>query len=453
MNDPDQLLELTARYMEGATSVEETRALQEMLRSDAALRRRFLSYMNIDSVLGGMVVARHEAVASPLSRSPGKRTRTWRRTAGVLGLAALVVVCAGVWRAWPGRGAGSESPAVVAAPRSASVALVTATHHALWTDPNVELALNSGEMPAGMLRLAAGRVEFLLPDGATMVVQGPAAFRFADRKRIDLAEGRVICSCPTPESRLTVVTPQTEVVDLGTVFSVETRDDQSTHVAVLSGEVEVRGAQSQRLRQGEAAEVRTSRVTRLEPLSAAECERLEKAMRIEFKADSNTPNQLSDAGFEQDGPLWHGTDPCLERMPTGGRSGGAMRIRAQNHPFWPLAKQDVRTGDISGQLVSASVWACTPGSDRLRERQHAVLKLAFVDAEGREFACATRHFLKADSPSDEFVQAVVAAKAPAGTHGVQVQLILNAARLKSGSVIFDDVSMVTGDWALPLKNP
>jgi ferric-dicitrate binding protein FerR (iron transport regulator) len=442
MNSSARLLELAALYSHGTVTADELHTLEGALRNDAAFRKQFLRYLNVDSVLGGMAPLGTSGTSVLSSVAVGNRRNVAFAMAGIV---AAVAVAVSIW--WQR-----------SVPRNLSdtpIAVVTAMTNARWADPNVELALNSGEMPSGPLRLTAGRVEFFLADGATAVVQGPAEFRFAERKRIVVTQGRIVCSCPTPESRVTVVTPETEIVDLGTVFSVEARPDQSTRVAVLRGEVEVKGTQPQRLRQGDVAEVTKTQVIRLDPLSAEESERLAGLWQAEFLPNADMPNRLLDPGMEQGlaSKLWHGTAECLEATPTDGRSGAAIRIRAHSHRFWPLVKQDLNTGDISGKLVAASVWGATPGDDRLSGRQHAVLKLAFIDAEGREFACATRRFLNAGSIPDRFEQATVAAKAPTGASGVQVQLILNATGLKSGSIIFDDASLMIGNALAALPIP
>lgn len=443
MTDSDRLLELAGRYAEGTADAEDVRMLETALRADAEFRRRFLRYMNVDAMLGGASAASQGVGIAAATLADRQAVRVRRIAFSLGGVAATIAVCTSIW--W------HHSAAATAA----NFAVLTATTDARWSDPNVELALSSGEMPSGLLQLEAGSVEFLLVDGATVIMQGPVKFHFVGRKRIVMVEGRVVCSCPTIESRVTVETPQAEIVDLGTVFSVEARLDQSTRVAVLSGEVEVKGAQPQRVRKGEAVEVRTKQVTRLEPMSPAESERLARALRPEYAQDADAPNLLADPGFEQGVPshIWHGTDECLESMAQGGRSGGAVRIRARSHRFWPLVKQIVKTGDISGKLVAVSVWGMTPAGDPLHGRQHSVLKLAFVDADHREFACASRRFLDSDSVKDKYEQVAVAATAPAGTHGVQVQLILNAAGQKTGSVIFDDAVLVIGDVPRLPHNP
>ena len=84
----------------------------------------------------------------------------------------------------------------------------------------------------------------------------------------------------------------------------------------------------------------------------------------------------------------------------------------------------------------------SPGDDPLSDRQRAVLKIAFLNAEGREFACSTRHYLHTARRTGEYVPMEIAASAPAGTHSIEVQLLLAASTLRSGSVCFDDAVLL-----------
>ena len=97
---------------------------------------------------------------------------------------------------------------------------------------------------------------------------------------------------------------------------------------------------------------------------------------------------------------------------------------------------------LLGEDERRLLWAMSPPDDPIWERQFAVLKIAFLNAEGREFACSARHFLHQGLPPGVYVPAQLAAQAPPGTRRVEVQLMLAAGNLKSGSLYFDDASLV-----------
>ena len=104
--------------------------------------------------------------------------------------------------------------------------------------------------------------------------------------------------------------------------------------------------------------------------------------------------------------------------------------------------QDVPTGPIVGRRLFASVWAASAEDDPLEDRQRAILKVVFLDAAGREFGDAQRHFLGGGELRGKYVQASVGVIAPAGTVGVWFQVLLNARGRNAGSVRFDEPRLV-----------
>ena len=436
MNEP-HWEHLIHSHLDDALTEPEQAEFESLMIESASARRRFWELAEVHGLareaarLAWAEDAAHEAPTG--FRSEGSKLTRWLQWRPLWAAAAAVLVLVGVlWFR------------VERARTAAPFATLMATTNARWADPNVELALSSGERLAGPLRLESGRAEFQMVDGATVVLDGPASVRFAERKVVFVDEGRVFCQCPTPESRLSVITPQTKVVDLGTEFSVEARADASTRVAVLSGKVDVKSPNAGVLTAGEAVEVRRDVVVRLKPLTPEEMQALmPESVSTTVTHRDGGQNKLADPGLESALPstLWRGTDECLQSAIAAGRTGNAVRIRAGRKSY-PIVKQRVETGDVSGRVVQASVWAMSPADDPLSERQFAVLKIAFLNSAGREFACSARHFLHQGLPPGVYVPAQLAAQAPPGTRSVEVQLMLAASSLKSGSVCFDDASLV-----------
>ena len=253
MNTNDPRFELIRRHRDGEATAEDLAQLGSSLRNDASFREAYVRYMNLDVALGA--VAKTNSPPVKVNVSFRSRWLQWRPLAAA---AAVFLLMGTLWF-------GVERTKTLT-----PFAMLMATTNARWADPNTEMALNSGEPVKGPLRLESGRAEFQLVDGATVVLDGPASVRFAERKVVFVDEGRVFCQCPTPESRLSVITPQTKVVDLGTEFSVEARADASTRVAVLSGKVDVKSPNAGVLTAGEAVDVRRGAVVRLKPLTPEE---------------------------------------------------------------------------------------------------------------------------------------------------------------------------------------
>lgn len=86
MNPHQQRLELARRYVEGTATADETRALEEALRTDAEFRRQFLRYANVDAALGsGRLFVAPVARAAPVAHRPA--WLQWRPlTAAAVGL-------------------------------------------------------------------------------------------------------------------------------------------------------------------------------------------------------------------------------------------------------------------------------------------------------------------------------------------------------------------------------
>lgn len=430
MKEHTHLLEQIGRYVDGAATREEVQELEAALRTDAALRQTFLRYLSLDSALAGTGPALAVVPGSKPARP--KISRWWL---GISAAAAAVVL--GVASAF------LSSPVDPGKIRQPPFAVLAAANDAVWADPNVELALRAGELPPGPLQLESGSAEFLCQDGATVVLRGPGAVRFPERKRVFVESGRLFCRCPSPESRLAVETPATEILDLGTEFAVEARADRSTRVAVLSGEVQVGKSAPRRLRKGEAVEVRGDGILVIAPLAREEFSELLLASPAVNEAVLHGVNLLRDPSFESGlgAQSWSGTEGNIEAA-SQARTGSGVRVFAHGIAQWPQCHQTYASDDIAGRLVVASVWAAVAPGDALRGRQSALLKIAFKNDEGRDFAFAMQRFAGAKSEPGRFEQIQVAAFAPPGTRRVQLQLMLQSDLKDSGSVIFDDASLI-----------
>jgi hypothetical protein len=338
------------------------------------------------------------------------------------------------------------APDASAETRFVPYATLVAARDAVWADPNVDQALSAGELPEVGLKLDAGTAEFLLADGATVIARGPAAVRFPARGRVAVDLGRVFCRCPTPASRVVVETPAGDVIDLGTEFAVEARPDRTARVAVVSGEVRIGSASGPSLRKGQSADVRGDGQLVVRPLLPAELEEVFGVLPPAWAPGLAGANRLVDSGFDRGlaADTWGGTEGHLALDPRG-RSGPGVRVSAHGFASFPLCRQFVRTGDIGGKLVVASVWAATPADDPLSPGQFAGLKVVFLDARDREFGFVKQHLLTGRPIPGRFEQARLAAIAPPGTAAVSVQLILYASRRQKGTVVFDDALMAVTD--------
>jgi hypothetical protein len=408
------MLELAARYADGIATPDEVTTLNDALRRDPQLRHAYLRYLNVDAALASAAAA-----ARPASTHRARPRRM------IAGLAALLTLAACAWLVLHGRSVTAAPPAVL-----------IASTDAVWADADIELALRGGDTPTGLLRLKSGMAEFRLAHGATALILGPAAVRFPNPNQVEVQSGKALCRCPTPESRITLTTPATRIVDLGTEFAVEVAEGRpSTKVAVVSGEVRVGTAHTRVLRKGEAAEVGPDSVPRLTPLPAETLAQL-LAADMPRSLDDAGPNLLSPAA-------WRITEGNVELSPTEWQ----IDVHARGHRMWPGARQTVVTGDIAGRLVVATVNAESPTDEPLVERQYAILKVSFLDENDREFATSYRHFLQSTEGPGATATAQVAAFAPPNTREVEVQLLLSARGQRDGSARFTHPRLVIAPTA------
>jgi ferric-dicitrate binding protein FerR (iron transport regulator) len=435
---PHELAGLFSELVDETITDERFAELNTRLETDPEVRRLYARYVELHASLERRWA---EASTSDPVAIPRMAHRGWRRVVvAIAGLAAAVVVAV-LLRTPPGPApdSSSETPIV-------PYATLVAARDAVWADPNVDQALSAGQLPEVGLKLDAGTAEFLLADGATVIARGPAAVRFPARGRVAVDLGRVFCRCPTPASRVVVETPAGEVIDLGTEFAVEARADRTARVAVVSGEVRVGSASGPSLRKGQSAEVRGDGQLVVRPLLPAELAELCGALPPAWAPGLAGENRLIDPGFDRGlaADTWGGTEGHLSLDP-GGRTGPGVRVSAHGLASFPLCRQLVRTGDLGGKLVVASVWASTPADDRISPGQFAGLKVVFLDARDREFGFVKQHLLTGRPVPGRFEQARLAAIAPPGTAAVSVQLILYAARRHTGTVVFDDAALAIAD--------
>jgi ferric-dicitrate binding protein FerR (iron transport regulator) len=87
--------------------------------------------------------------------------------------------------------------------------------------------------------LVAGLIEMRFPDGATVILEAPSVIEITGRERLLLSAGNCSVHAPAGAEGFQVETPQTEITDLGTRFSVSVSEVGETDVQVVEGLAEV----------------------------------------------------------------------------------------------------------------------------------------------------------------------------------------------------------------------
>src|SRR5690606_5810832 len=91
-----------------------------------------------------------------------------------------------------------------------------------------------------------GVAEVVFESGVQAVIEGPAEMKLVAADRVDLRAGHSWFRVPRNARGFRVVSPQMEVIDLGTEFGVDLREDLPPQVHVMEGRVEVRALRGNR---------------------------------------------------------------------------------------------------------------------------------------------------------------------------------------------------------------
>jgi ferric-dicitrate binding protein FerR (iron transport regulator) len=257
--------EAVAAACHGMASDEQARALNELVRSDAAARDEYILRLELHSRLASepdlFPQVNEYKVPSPesiVSIQPPRRAQI-RKVNWILALAAGVALLAAGWWTWrlshPNEPKGTTSKAV---------AMLNRVVDTQWEQRSETPKLGSPLEP-GSLRLKAGLAEIVFYSGARVVIEGPIELQIISPSEASCRSGRLVAEVPPQAKGFRVGTPQMSVTDLGTEFGVAVKELQ-TELHVFKGSVEfqpARGTTKQSLREGVGAVVDGAEAPRL----------------------------------------------------------------------------------------------------------------------------------------------------------------------------------------------
>lgn len=209
-------------------------ALRAELHSDLrrSLRRRQIQKSAVEASTDGLVteaVSSQEKVRSPVARS---RQMLAVAVAGVVTAACILIAFV--------LPEGNSDPA----PADAYAATVISNVNGLLTKGGSQW--NDAQIPVGDYELKKGLLNLQFGGWVMVYVEAPARFDAVSDKRVVLHSGRLSARVPPEGVGFTVETPEAEVVDFGTEFSVDVEGGAS-EVHVFDGLVRVHpGATKQR---------------------------------------------------------------------------------------------------------------------------------------------------------------------------------------------------------------
>jgi hypothetical protein len=231
-----KLLELLTAFREDGDR--NARAeLNDRLRADPSARATMARLLVdeqalVDRLRQDGIVALLDPPARPRVTSLSRRSRS-PRFARVAMAAAVALAGFFVWNQLAGTG---ESRRVAEHPPE-PVAVIRETAGAVWRD--AEATPGTALLP-GPLRLASGMVSIEFASGARVLLEGPAELELRTEMEAFCRSGKMRVEVPPPARGFAVEIPAARVVDIGTTFGLDVRDDGAASVKVIRGEIEVR---------------------------------------------------------------------------------------------------------------------------------------------------------------------------------------------------------------------
>ncbi len=107
-----------------------------------------------------------------------------------------------------------------------------------------------------------GLIQMRFASGVTVFIEAPAAFDAISAERLALHAGRLSANVPPEGTGFTVETPEADVVDFGTAFSVEVGRGES-EVHVFQGHVQVKPKADNMRQPSEPIDLRTEQAIRI----------------------------------------------------------------------------------------------------------------------------------------------------------------------------------------------
>jgi len=253
---------LMARLVEGDASPEDIAKLEEYLDGKPDAQRRYVHYIDLHQELHHW--ARSElntqfeaerscglANVNPASSGSKSQIATYLTVATSLSLLLALGLGIGLWMYSQ---SGDEQTAIAHSDDSDSVATVkqfddgiavlASALDAEWSSiapPEPGSILSPGE-----LKLIDGLIRVEFYNGVQLLVEGPADLDIHSVSKVICREGRLRSLVPPNATGFTVLTPQFELVDLGTEFGVTVDSDGRADAHVFDGQVDLYAADGKR---------------------------------------------------------------------------------------------------------------------------------------------------------------------------------------------------------------
>ena len=224
---PPEIDQRILDLLDGSLGSDEKQALQAELMADSSLMEYYLAYARLDNMLHLKNVDSHVTVL------PVERIVNWQRRNSVkvacLGAAAAILLIGVLMKFFLVE---PIKPLLVF--RVSDHSEFVLGHSVIGKQPEKTTLEVGSDM-----KVISGVVELTFKNGVKSIITAPAHFTLHEEGRLYLDHGIAWFLVPKGAEGFTVVTPDVEVVDLGTEFGVISSHDQLDEVHVFQGLVRV----------------------------------------------------------------------------------------------------------------------------------------------------------------------------------------------------------------------
>ena len=253
----NQLIQLIDALLMGNITQEDHLELERLLKENPEQRQMYVEYLQVHSGLTVWATESkqsHEWIPHPTNTTP----QAGAGKSGFLLLLVSSVIAATIFLSlsfYAGRKSqpNREQPLANApatslknesnTPKTDHIALLTQAVGVEWDTPR-NLQTGAG-LSAGWLRFKKGTIQVELISGASVVIEGPAAFELISPLKTFCEYGKVRASVPEQAHGFTIETSRLNVVDLGTEFTLSLEPSGKGHVQVIDGMVELHSPDEQ----------------------------------------------------------------------------------------------------------------------------------------------------------------------------------------------------------------
>lgn len=361
-HEDDELAALLGALREGLLTDAQRERLDHLLASDPEALRYYLEYVDLCATLrhyqGVSGLGGNDAGEGPpgprLAPEPARRrTRGTARSLVWASAAAALMVAAAFYGVNVARRGGAGKPPQAAGdgrkPAVArDIAVLTRVIDAVWEPASMPAEVGSA-LHAGRLKLKSGLIQLEFYSGATVVLEGPADFELLSIDRAFCRRGKLRVRAPVRSSHFSVLTPNADVVDLGTEFGIRVDETGGSEVQVFEGSVELHGKASGRARNA-GRQVLTGQGVRIDTSGAS----LPAEFNPESFVGARELEQRSSSEAERRYRAWQELSRKLQADPR-----VLVYYRFDGQQSWERTLRDQSTRrlpDLDGSIVG-SQWA------------------------------------------------------------------------------------------------